>query len=107
MSTLADFHHAVAEFFTAEGINCLSTIEVADEDPAEPYFSWRACECCGSSLGGDREDCNGYNPKTKEIQGPYSVCTDCLLYITNGDDPELWQRNSKDTPEEHTQCENS
>jgi len=23
----------------------------------ESYFSWRACDCCGSRLGGDRLDC--------------------------------------------------
>lgn len=27
-----------------------------DNEPSEPYFSWRPCEGCGSRLGGDRFD---------------------------------------------------
>jgi len=49
----------------------------------ESYFSWKPCECCGSHLGGDRVDCNGYNPETQEIY-EYSVCIDCEYYAEYG-----------------------
>lgn len=26
-----------------------------DENDGEPWFSWSACDCCGSTLGGNRE----------------------------------------------------
>ena len=51
---------------------------------AEPYFSWRRCDCCGSTLGGNREDCIGYNPTTGKVQGDYSVCVDCIYYNEYG-----------------------
>jgi hypothetical protein len=27
---------------------------VGGDETSEAYFSWRACDCCGSRLGGDR-----------------------------------------------------
>lgn len=76
----AEYEESVRAFFEKEGLNCLSAI---DNEP-EPYFSWQPCDCCGSPLGGDREECHGYNPTTKEIQGPYQVCTDCIYYNEYG-----------------------
>ena len=69
-------------FFNNEGINNLSQITDDDGD-CEPYFSSTNCDCCNRSLGGDRYDCNGYNPETKEVQ-KYSVCTDCVYYAEYG-----------------------
>lgn len=80
-----EYQEAVAEFFEREGINCLSYD--TDEYPdgcVEPHFSWSACDCCGSILGGDREICSGYNPTTGEIQKGYSVCSDCVYYVEYG-----------------------
>lgn len=96
-----DYQTRVAAFFEREGINTLSNGSIdhnygglcdsedhshdsnGDYEP-EPYFSWHACDCCGSTLGGDREDCIGYNPTTKQIQGNYSVCVDCIYYNEYG-----------------------
>jgi hypothetical protein len=72
----ADYEASVKDFFDREGIQNLS-------GKGETYFSWRSCECCGTTLGGDREDANGYNPTTKEVQ-EYSVCTDCIYYAEYG-----------------------
>ncbi len=78
----AEYERSVAKFFENEGIDNLTTI--SDESGnTEPYFSWSSCECCGSHLGGDRYDCNGYNPKTGEIY-EYSVCVDCMYYAEYG-----------------------
>lgn len=71
---------AVARFFDREGIANLSTVD----GNTEPDFSWGHCECCGSHLGGDRYDCSGFNPTTKEVQGTYSVCPDCVYYAEYG-----------------------
>lgn len=53
-------------------------------------FTSRGCECCGSSMAGDR-----YMAKKitagNEIRD-YSVCTDCINYIANGDIPDVWYR---------------
>lgn len=54
-------------------------------------FSWRDCESCKSELGGDRHEVFAV-PKHR-ITGieVLSVCTDCLMYIANGDEPENWE----------------
>lgn len=79
----AEYQKRVADFFTREGITNLSAIPDKDGD-SHPYFSWRPCDCCGRPLGGDREDCNGYNPTTKQVQDGYAVCVDCLYYAEYG-----------------------
>jgi hypothetical protein len=68
----------VAAFFEAEGIENLSS----DPD-SEAYFSWQSCDCCGTGLGGNREDATGYNRKTKAIH-KYEVCFDCIYYAEYG-----------------------
>lgn len=73
----------VAEFFEGEGVTNL-TCKANDEGVTEPYFSWRACECCKSTLGGDRYDCNGYNPTTKEVQDYEFICEDCVYFAEYG-----------------------
>lgn len=75
----ADFEQAFAVFMASEGIDNLSTI--AD---CEAYFSARPCDCCGTPLGGEREDASGYNPTTKQVCGPYAVCVDCVYYAEYG-----------------------
>ncbi len=84
----AAYQAAVNEFFEREGIVNLSTID----SEAEGYFTWSRCECCGG-IAGNRYDCNGYNPTTKEVCGPYSVCTDCVYYAEYGqlDDTTMWE----------------
>jgi hypothetical protein len=72
----AAYESAVAEFFEREGINCLTTDVEAN---GEGDFSWRPCECCGTTLAGDRETASGYNPTTREILS-YVVCRDCVYY---------------------------
>ena len=81
-SEYRQYEEMVGNFFELEGITNLS--QIADIDGyCEPYFSSVPCECCNSSLGGDRYDCNGYNPNTKEIQD-YTVCIDCVYYAEYG-----------------------
>jgi len=99
----ADYLAAVKEFMEREGITNLSSGHItcpdcivefddsgkcpkcgADREVCnEPFFSWQPCECCGSSLGGNREHATGYNPTTKEIQA-YTVCEDCVYYAEYG-----------------------
>ncbi|KKM88460.1 hypothetical protein LCGC14_1258600 [marine sediment metagenome] len=53
--------------------------------PDEGGFSWSHCEGCGSAFGGDRYAGHGL------IDGELihlQLCTDCLLYLVNGDEPE-------------------
>jgi hypothetical protein len=74
----AAFRAAFDAFMTREGIENLSS-----EPDAEPFFTWRPCECCGTPLGGNREKASGYNRTTKEVQ-TYTVCTDCIYYAAYG-----------------------
>ncbi len=84
----AEYENSVKCFVEREGINCLSQQPIdpdADEYEYETdsYFSWRPCDCCGG-LAGDRSDCSGYNPTTKEVQSDYSICPDCEYYAEHG-----------------------
>ena len=76
------YQKAVSSFFEREGIQNLSPVYNEDETN-EPFFSWRPCECCGRSLGGNRETCSGYNPETDEIY-EYDVCINCIYYAEYG-----------------------
>lgn len=51
-------------------------------------FSIKACECCGSSLAGDRHTAHKHT-SGDDIR-VYEVCTDCINYIANGELPEQW-----------------
>ena len=73
-----DFEQAVADFFEREGITSLSC-----PINCEPYFSWKWCDCCQRTQGGDRHEASGYNPTTKQIY-TYSVCPDCIYYAEYG-----------------------
>ena len=73
---------------------------------SEPSFSWSQCDGCGSTFGGDRHYAHGFvlpGDRT-EADGPrypndpgeiihLDVCTDCLLYLANGDEPETWSQH--------------
>ena len=78
----AEYEERVKDFFEREGIHNLST-KNEDEEGYESYFSWRSCECCENTLGGDRYDCTGYNPESKKVY-EYSVCPDCVWYAVYG-----------------------
>jgi hypothetical protein len=81
-SDYAEYEKRVKKFFEREGIQNLSA-KSDDEGNTETYFSWRPCHCCGRSLGGDRYECDGYNPQTKAVY-EYEVCTDCVYYAVYG-----------------------
>lgn len=60
--------------------------EIGDEG----HFSWSPCGICGTSLGGQRYvwhwvDVDGY------LMHEDDGCTDCLIYLSNGDEPEDWE----------------
>ncbi len=72
----ADYEATVAEFFS-HGLNNLSS-------RGESFFSWRPCQCCGTHLGGDRYECDGYNGQTEEVEEYDCVCSDCVYYAEYG-----------------------
>jgi len=45
---------------------------------AEPFFSWSACECCGSQLGGNREVMHGVREDDSLVH--LHVCIDCMYF---------------------------
>lgn len=52
---------------------------------SEPSFSWTECDVCGCTLGGDRESWH-YVDKQGEVQHAEGACTDCVVYLANGDE---------------------
>ena len=62
-------------------------------DAAEPCFSWSQCDSCGSTLGGDRHEAHGIPHDFKAGDDTIihlSICSDCMLFHANGDEPESW-----------------
>lgn len=95
----------VAEFLAREGLDSLSP--VSDPDTGE----WdgdhtTTCDCCGQY--GSCYVSSGYNPTTKEVQGGYDVCEDCVYYLTYGnldDDTMLQIEKDKKRPDRAKLCE--
>lgn len=55
----------------------------------EGHFSWEECDSCGSRLGGNRHYAHALPYDTDEIVH-IEICTDCLMFHANGDEPEDW-----------------
>ena len=99
-----EYQESVQGFFDKEGITNLSIQDMDEEgDYEEPSFSWSYCDVCGSSLGGNRYTCNGYNPTTKEVQSDYEVCSDCYYYAEYGklDDQTMLEIEASEKALEH------
>lgn len=71
-----EYEKRVAGFMEKEGLNNLTS-------GGEPFFSWHQCECCGSTLGGDRLMASGGNPTEKQMF-EYEICRDCEYYGVYG-----------------------
>ncbi len=77
------FQAAFNEFMTREGIHSLSPISDVNSGEWDTSFSWYRCDCCRSTLGGDRHKCESYVAETKSVE-TFSVCTDCVYYAAYG-----------------------
>lgn len=53
----------------------------------EGSFSWSGCGICGSNLGGTVYDWHAVNDDD-ELLHFNDACTDCVLYLANGDEPD-------------------
>ena len=93
-SDYREYEMRVRDFFRDEGITNLST-KADEEGNTEASFSWRRCDCCHRSLGGDRYECSGWNPTAQQIQ-EYSVCQDCVYYAEYGKLDDTTMMNLKD-----------
>ncbi len=62
-----------------EGIYNLSPVTNKTQ---EPYFSSKPCECCSSTLGGNRYDFVGKLGKNHDADKiELSCCVDCYTYL--------------------------
>lgn len=85
--------------FECPGCGGDGVVEIESDDTrlielaGEPHFSWSSCDSCGSHLGGDRHPAHGVAKNgEQETIVHLDVCTDCLFYIANGDEPEEWEQ---------------
>ena len=53
-------------------------------------FSTNCCDCCGTALAGARHKMTALpaDPSTDKRYNVLEVCTDCFMYLVNGDLPE-------------------
>lgn len=80
---------ACEDFLEINEVNCCSIIKDQDEGD----FNENGCDCCQSGYALTTYDCNGFNPKTKEIIELGSICHECICYFYNGDDSEIEENN--------------
>jgi len=52
------------------------------EECCEEHFSWRACEVCGSHLGGNRYPVHSVDANGDILH--WDACTDCVYYLERG-----------------------
>jgi hypothetical protein len=87
---------------------CAGTGETEPDEEArqcadEGSFSWSQCDACGSTLGGDRYPAHALSPERlgrSEHWIHLDVCSDCLLFLANGDVPEDWRSGPNDDGED-------
>ena len=48
----------------------------------EPHFSWNSCDCCGGTLGGNREVAHGIDEDGNLHH--FHICEDCVYYLEYG-----------------------
>lgn len=75
---------AVKRYFDETGLCNLSPIVDDDGNWADNYFSWKGCDVCGRTLGGDRYECNGWSSKHDEVIDEIGVCIDCIYFAEYG-----------------------
>ena len=67
------------------------TLDNNDVDE-EGSFSHSSCDLCGSHLSGNRYSAHFFEcGDPKKALYHIEVCTDCVLYLANGDEPEEWE----------------
>lgn len=76
----------VQSFIKREGLAHLSTgTDFKSEEEGgnvDPWFSSHACECCGCTLGGNREYLFAADASDKIVH--FEICEDCVYYINYG-----------------------
>jgi|ETNvirnome_2_300_1030623.scaffolds.fasta_scaffold73313_2 hypothetical protein len=65
--------------------DCEDTESEEYQCAGEAHFSWSNCECCCSTLGGDRHPAHAMSDG-KLVH--MNICTDCLFHIEFGETPE-------------------
>lgn len=75
-----------ADCLKCKGEGKLECSEHDRELAGEASFSWSECECCGSSLGGDRHPAHGWLKREGQprLLLHFSVCSDCLFFLNYG-----------------------
>lgn len=64
------------------------------QDAQEASWSWKACGSCGTRRDGDRHPAHAWaedaDPVEEGVDGLYHllICTDCLLFHVNGEEPD-------------------
>lgn len=85
-----------------EDTGCIAEMQEEMYECAEPHFSWHQCDSCGSVLGGDRHAAHGIPHDYKAGDDTVihlDICSDCLIYHANGDEPEEWHQSAADRRE--------
>ena len=64
----------------------------AGETIEEPHFSSQPCGVCNSHFAGDRYVWHALDSKNNKVLYHFNdMCTDCVLYLANGDEPDRWE----------------
>lgn len=70
-------------FVRRHEIGFISSVYDQDGDHIDPHFSWHPCNCCGSSLGGDRYKITARYLPNDEIVTLSGLCVDCYIELVS------------------------
>jgi len=65
------------------------------DESCESHFSWKPCDLCGSTFGGDREHWHAIDDESGELICGDSACIDCAVYFVAGAEPINWMQHPK------------
>jgi hypothetical protein len=82
--TNAKYVQAVENFNQSNRVKpgCCSAHYDESGNAPDPFFSWRACECCQRSLGGNRETYQFATVTGETFDA--DICTDCVYFAAYG-----------------------
>ena len=82
-----DYLTRIADFEKREQIPTANLAPVNQQ--ADPWFSWRECECCHRPEGGNREYYSAVRPDGEIVK--FALCEDCIYFAAYGQLENLWE----------------
>ena len=89
MSAYTDSVESTLKQCAAASVGTCDSCEQCSESEGHNEFSASSCGICGTYMAGERHVWHWLCDKN-ELQHENDACTDCVMFMANGDEPESW-----------------